>query len=89
MVSENVDGVITQHIVDPSQKLFQTIQDRSSGAITQSYIFGIDKLETNVTSSTAQYYLFDRLGSLRIVTGPSSNLITSNSFDAFGNRVGP
>ncbi len=88
-VSEIVDGTAIQHIIDPAQKIYQVVQDRSNGAIMQSYIFGTDKIEANPSTGAEQFYLIDRLGSVRLITDANAGVVASSSYDVFGTRVGP
>ncbi len=83
-VSKTIDGVTTSYIVDPSQNVFQTVQERSGGAITTSHVYGIDRLQSNPAAGTSQFYLPDRIGSVRLVTDPTGNITANSNFDAFG-----
>jgi YD repeat-containing protein len=88
-VSQNVDGVLTSYVVDPTQSTYQVIQERngadiSTSAITVGHVYGADRLGNNPASGTSQFYLPDRIGSAMLITDPNGNIITSNSYDAFG-----
>ena len=93
-VSKTLDGVTTGYIVDPSQSVYQTIQERSGGSITQSYAHGVDRLEVNPQSLGLQFpvsggslfYLPDRLGSVRGLTNGSGVVEQTMNYDAFGNQ---
>lgn len=83
-VSKTVDGITTNYIVDPSRSVFQNVQEWSGGAITKSYVYGIDRLECNPVSGSPQFYLPDRLGSVRFVTDASGNVTATYNYDVFG-----
>jgi hypothetical protein len=77
--------VTTNYIIDPAPAIFRTVQEWSNGAITQSYAYGPDHLEANPVGGKSQFYLPDRLGSVRLITDPNANILTTNNYDAFGN----
>jgi YD repeat-containing protein len=83
-VQKTVDGVTTQFIIDPSQKAFQVVQERSAGAVTKSYIYGMERLQSNPASGSPSFYLTDRLGSVRLVTSSTGAITASYNYDAFG-----
>ena len=83
-VGKTVNGVTTKYIVDPSRSVFQNVQEWSGGAITKSYVYGDDRLECNPASASLQFYLPDRLGSVRIITDQNGNVTSTYNYDAFG-----
>jgi YD repeat-containing protein len=79
------DGTTTQYIIDPRGAAFQVVQERSGGTITRNHVFGIDRLETNVLpSGSSSYYLSDRIGSVRLITGSTGSVVSSQNYDVFG-----
>jgi len=86
-VSKTVNGATTNYVLDPTQSAYQVIQDRDGGVVLQSHVYGLndDHLLDNPVGSPSQIYITDRLGSLRLLTDPSGNVLFSYSFDAFGN----
>lgn len=83
-VQKIVDGVTTQFIIDPSQKAFQVVQERSGGAVTKSYVYGTERLQSNPASGSPSFYLTDRLGSVRLVTSSTGAITATYNYDAFG-----
>jgi YD repeat-containing protein len=84
-VSQTLDGVTTDFVVDSIPKSFQVVQERVSGAITRSYVYGNDRLNCNPVTGSASYYLPDRLGSVRQITDPSGNITSTFAYDVYGN----
>jgi YD repeat-containing protein len=83
-VGKTVDGVNTAYVVDPSQSVYQVVQERTGGAISQSYIYGMNRLIANPVGGTDQFLIPDRLGSIRVVTDSSKNVLYTFSYDVFG-----
>jgi len=86
-VGKTVNGVTTTYVLDPSQTTYQMVQDRGGAGIVQSHIYGLNdgRLLDNPVGGVAAIYIPDRLGSVRLVTDPSGTVVSSYSFDAFGN----
>ena len=82
--SKTVDGVTTKYIVDPSRDVFQNVQEWGGGAITKSYVYGNGRLEGNPVSGIPQFYLTDRIGSVRVITNSSGSVTATYNYDAFG-----
>lgn len=83
-VSETVNGAVTSYVIAPNRRPFQMVQERDgSGGIMASYTFGATRLLTWI-GSAATFELNDRLGSVRLVSDASGNVIQSYNYDAFG-----
>ena len=83
-VSQTVNGAVTTYIIDPNRSPFEVVQERnSSGTITASYTFGATRLAT-WNGSAVTFELTDQLGSVRLVTDASGNVIQSYNYDVFG-----
>ena len=71
-------------VIDPNRSLYEVVQERNgSGSITASYTFGATRLAT-WNGSVVTFELNDRLGSVRLVTDTSGNVIQSYNYDVFG-----
>ena len=88
-VSSTTNGVITSYIIDPTQAVYQTLQQRSGGIVSASFVYGVTRLSEHPSSGGDEFFLNDRVGSVRLVTGANASILTSNSYDAFGVRTGP
>ena len=83
-VSKTLNGVLTRYIVDANHPIFETVQERSTSGITASYTYGLDRLIRKPTIGNAEFYLHDRIGSIRHIADPSANVTQSFFYDAFG-----
>jgi len=78
-VSQTVNGITTNFILDLNSGLTQVLQD---GAYT--YLYGTDRIAQYGAAST-EYFLGDALGSVRQMTDASGAVILAKSYDPFGN----
>lgn len=83
-VSKTFNGVLTQFIIDANRPIFETVQERNASGITNSYTYGLDRLLRKPATGNAEFYLHDRIGSVRHIANPSANVTESFSYDAFG-----
>jgi YD repeat-containing protein len=83
-VSQTLNGTLTGYVIDSNRSLFEVVQERNAaGAITTSYTFGATRLAT-WNGSAVTFELTDRLGSVRVITDTSGNVLQSYSYDVFG-----
>ncbi len=61
----------------------------SSGSLTERYLHGqaIDQLFARYDGSNASWYLTDLLGSVRMITDKSANVLDQITYDSYGNIV--
>ncbi len=85
-VSKTLNDTLTRYIIDANRPIFETVQERSTTGITASYTYGLDRLLRKPTTGNAEFYLHDRIGSVRHIADPSANVTESFSYDAFGAR---
>lgn len=78
------NGIFARLIVNPNRPIFETVQEHNAGGTNASYTFGLDCLVQKPNSAGANFYLHDRLGSVRHVADASGNVIESTVYDAFG-----
>ena len=83
-VSKTLNGVLTQFIIDANRPIFETVQERSTTGITASYTYGLDRLLRKPATGSAEFYLHDRIGSVRHIADPSANVTEGFTYDAFG-----
>ena len=83
-VRKSHNGTTTRFLIDPNRPIYETVQERSPSGITESYTYGLDRLIRKPTTGTAKFYLHDRIGSVRLVTDPSANVMETLGYDAFG-----
>ena len=83
-MSSILNGAQTSYVIDPNRSVYEVVQERNgSGTITASYTFGTTRLAT-WNGSVVTFELNDRLGSVRLVTDTSGNVIQGYNYDAFG-----
>ena len=83
-VSKTFNGVLSQFIIDSNRPIFETVQERSTTGITASYTYGLDRLLRKPATGSAEFYLHDRIGSVRHIADPSANVTEGFTYDAFG-----
>ncbi len=84
-VSKALNSSITEFVTDPKCVSFETIENRTAtGSLTATYVFDAAILET-WNGSAVKFPLTDRVGSIRIVTDISGNIIQMDNYDIFGN----
>jgi len=86
-VHETVNGKQTSYVIDTNRPVFQAIQERSQGAIVQSHIYGLGRLESISLSGNTAFYLQDRLESARVNVDFTGAILSTADFDAFGNTL--
>ena len=83
-VSQSLNGTRTSYVIDANRSLFEVVQERNAaGAITTSYTFAATRLAT-WNGSAVTFELTDRLGSVRLVSDSSGNVIQTCNYDVFG-----
>jgi RHS repeat-associated protein len=87
-MSSTVSGATTQFTWDASGSLPLLLE-----AGTVDYVYGpggraVAQIDVSVPGGAALYYHQDQLGSTRSLTDPSSNVVASFSYDAYGNLTG-
>jgi RHS repeat-associated protein len=78
-ISQTVNGLTTEYILDPiglAQVLVET-----NGGQSNYYLPGL----AQYNNSGAEYFVHDRLGSIRQIVDPTSQLLLAQSFEPFGN----
>lgn len=83
-VRKTHNGTTTRYLIDPNRPIYETIQERSTSGITESFTYGLDRLIRKPATGTNQFYLHDRIGSVRLITDPSVNVTETLGYDAFG-----
>jgi len=72
--------------VDKNRDYAQVLEERSSGSLIVSYIYG-DDLISQKRGSTTHYYNYDGLGSTRALTTNDATISDAYTYDAFGNLL--
>lgn len=83
-VSKTANGVLTRLIIDANRPIFETVQERQTSGITASYTYGLDRLIRKLATGNPEFYLHDRIGSVRHIADPSANVTEGFTYDAFG-----
>ena len=88
-VSETVNGVTTQYIVDKNRDYAQVIEEYVDGEQQVRYVHGLDLIsqERNEEVEAVSVYLVDGLGSTRLLTNDIGSITNVYDYDAFGNLI--
>jgi len=82
-VSQTVGSVATTYVIDPASSLTNVLSETTSG-VTTNYIYGLD-LVGQKSGSTARYFEYDGLGSVRQLTDSTGAIQLTQTFDPYGN----
>ena len=86
-VSQTVDGVKTNFLIDNNQQEFaQVIEEYDSNIIQVVYTHGLDLISQERGSETG-YYHTDSLGSTRFLTNDAGDIINTYLYDAYGSII--
>jgi RHS repeat-associated protein len=85
-VSETVNGVTTQYIVDKNRDYAQVIEEYVDGELEVRYVHGLD-LIFQERDGEVSVYLVDGLGSTRLLTDGDGSVTNVYVYDAFGNLI--
>ncbi len=85
-VGQIENGVTTKFVVDPSNSVYQTLEERSSaGSVSAAYAYGLQRVSGQLPGqSTLTFYLTDALGSVGGLTNSAGADLGHYSYDAFG-----
>ena len=85
-VSSTVDNVTTNYLVDHNQDYSQVVQEYVSGTPTVTYTYA-DDLVSQDRNSVVSTYLYDGLGSTRLLANESGTVTDTFNFEAFGEEI--
>jgi len=77
-VSQTVNGVTTNYVLDSASPLTQVLQDG-----TNTYIYGTDRI-AQINGSVPEYFLTDGLGSVRQLVDSAGNITLAKSYQPYG-----
>jgi len=86
-VSQTVNGITTNFVLDLNSGLTQVLQESApQGYGTHTYQYGGGRIAQH-TATTAEYFLTDALGSVRQMTDASGSVVSSQSYQPFGEEL--
>ena len=83
-VGKDVNGQSTEYVLDVSSAIYQVLEEYVDDAISANYIYGQDRLAGNSAGGASQYYLADRIGSVRVLTDATGAALGYGGYDVFG-----
>ena len=84
-IGQTTNGVFTRTVVDPSNPIFQTLEERDSvGSLALSNVYGSERLSTISTGSTRSFYLQDALGSVGQLSLADGSSLSQQRYEVFG-----
>ena len=91
-VAKTVSGVTTKYLVDDLNPTgyAQVIDELTSGAVTRTYTYGLERISQNQYVSgtwTPSFYGYDGAGSVRNLTNTAGAITDTYDYDAFGNKI--
>jgi RHS repeat-associated protein len=87
-VASNVNGIVTEYLVDRAAPFSRVLEEREgSGALRVRYEYG-DDLVSQWRGGVPSYYLYDGLGTTRVLTDGAGAATDTYTYDAFGVLLG-
>jgi RHS repeat-associated protein/uncharacterized repeat protein (TIGR01451 family) len=91
-IFKTVAGATTGYLLDDRNPTgyVQVLDEVQSGAITRSYVYGLELIEQDRINSTRQstsYNVYDGHGSVRALTDMAGAVTDTYDYDAFGNII--
>jgi RHS repeat-associated protein len=91
-IFKTVAGVTTAYLIDDRNPTgyVQVLAEAQGGAITRSYVYGLELIEQDRVSGTQQaisYNVYDGHGSVRALTDTTGAVTDTYDYDAFGNLI--
>jgi RHS repeat-associated protein len=80
-VSQTVNGVTTNYVLDSASALTQVLQDG-----TNTYVYGIDRI-AQFNGTIPAYFLTDGLGSVRQLVDSNGSVTLAKSYQPYGTEV--
>lgn len=81
----DADGQSHRYLLDTANALAEIVAEyASSGVLLASYTRGLELISIDQVASGHEYYLADRLGSVRAIVGASGNVMETFIYDAYG-----
>ncbi|MCW5319220.1 hypothetical protein GTQ43_38205 [Nostoc sp. KVJ3] len=83
-VASIADGVRTNYLVDPMRGVSQVLLEYdANGQITTEYTYGLGLIKSD-RSGDENYYHTDGLGSTRVLTNATGQVVDNYTYDAYG-----
>lgn len=80
-VSQTVNGVTTNYVLDLASPLTQVLSDG-----TNTYVYGVDRI-AQISGTTTEYFLSDGLGSVRQLVDSTGNITLAKSYQPYGTEA--
>lgn len=80
-VSQTVNGVTTNYVLDIASPLTQVLQDG-----TKTYVYGVDRI-AQISGATPEYFLTDGLGSVRQLVDSTGAITLAKSYEPYGETI--
>jgi fibro-slime domain-containing protein/RHS repeat-associated protein len=86
-VASTVNGVETRYLIDEMQPYAQVLEEYSpNGAVQVEYVYGHD-LIAQEKGSDRTFYHVDGLGSTRVLTDSTGNVVSKYNYEAYGELI--
>ncbi len=86
-VAKSIDGVVVEkYLWNGRTQLLAVLE--ADNSVRQRFIYADDRMPYAMTQGGQTYYLaYDQVGSLRIITDTSGNIVKEVKYDTFGNII--
>jgi RHS repeat-associated protein len=86
-VASTVNGAETRYLIDDVHTDAQVLEEyQPSGTVLVSYVYGKDLISQKQDTSRT-YYHVDALGSTRVLTDATGNVVSTYNYDAYGEQL--
>jgi len=83
--TEGADSV--DYLVDHNRDYAQVVRETDGGGAIVDYLYGDDLIKQSQTAANERYYLYDGLGSTRLLTDSAGAITDSYDYEAFGSII--
>ncbi len=80
--TEGVDT--TDYLIDPNRDYAQVVRETDGAGVSIDYLYGDDLIQQSQAASNERYYLYDGLGSTRLLTDGVGAITDTYDYEAFG-----
>ena len=83
--TEGVDSV--DYLIDPNRDYAQVVRETDGAGASIDYLYGDDLIQQSQNSANERYFIYDGLGSTRLLTDDLGGITDRYDYEAFGSVI--
>ena len=84
-IQKTEDSTTIDYLIDPNHDNAQVIRETDNGSLINiDYLYGDDLIQQSQASANERYYLYDGLGSTRLLSDSTGSITDTYDYEAFG-----